>query len=248
MSALPSKADIRPRDQDVCFGPQADMQCSRRPRQFANFCQQMAVGLVHKIEIACGSRTGTPAVRKDGDNADPCNNAHTGTKVMTKITLGRRVLLTSQQKAQAAELRAMGFTRSQASRRVLTPEQRQIVNEQIRTAERLRYMENPHREIIRRARNLRNSACRRGAKYNAWKFTITEDDLDWPTHCPVLPWIELHHPGHYRHDPAGASLDRIDREKGYVPANVHVISLRANLLRKDITCEELRALADFFFA
>ena len=141
---------------------------------------------------------------------------------MTKrTTLGDRVLLTSKQKAQAAELRAMGFTRSQASRRVLTPEQRQIVNDQIRTAERLRYMENPHREIIKRARNLRTSACRRGAKYNAWEFTITEDDLDWPTHCPVLPWIELHYPGHYRHDPAGASLDRIDREKGYVPGNVN---------------------------
>jgi hypothetical protein len=61
-----------------------------------------------------------------------------------------------------------------------------------------------------------------------------------------LPWIELHYPGHYRHDPAGASLDRIDRSKGYVPGNVRVISLRANLLRKDITHRELRALADFF--
>jgi hypothetical protein len=29
---------------------------------------------------------------------------------------------------------------------------------------------------------------------------------------------------------------------------VRVISLRANLLRRDITPEELRALADFFFA
>ena len=166
---------------------------------------------------------------------------------MTKTTLDRRVLLTSEQKAEAGELRARGFTRSQAWRRVLTPEQRQIVNEQIRTAERLRYMENPHREIIKRARNLRNRACKRGAKYNAWEFTITEDDLDWPTHCPVLPWIELHYPGRYRHDPAGASLDRIDHEKGYVSGNVRVISVRANLLRKDITHEELRALADFFF-
>jgi hypothetical protein len=26
MSALPPKADIRPRDQDVCFGPNSDMQ------------------------------------------------------------------------------------------------------------------------------------------------------------------------------------------------------------------------------
>ena len=60
----------------------------------------------------------------------------------------------------------------------------------------------------------------------------------------MLPWIT----GHYRHDRAGASLDRIDREKGYVPGNARVISLRANLLRKDITYEELHALADFFFA
>jgi hypothetical protein len=28
MSALPSIADIRPRDQDVCFGPIADMQAA----------------------------------------------------------------------------------------------------------------------------------------------------------------------------------------------------------------------------
>jgi len=165
---------------------------------------------------------------------------------MSKTALDGRVLLTSKQMIEAAELRTMGFTRSQAWRRVLTPKQRQVFYEQIRTAERLRYIENPYREIIKRARNLRNSACRRGANYNAWQFTVTEDDLEWPTHCPVLPWIELHYPGQYRHDPAGASLDRIDREKGYVPGNVRIISLRANLLRKDITYDELRALADFF--
>jgi hypothetical protein len=177
------------------------------------------------------------------------NDAHIGNKVMTGTTLDRRVLLTPAQKAEAAELRTMGFTRYQAWRRVLTLEQRQVFYEQIRArAARLRYIENPYREMIKRARNSRNSACRRGAKYNAWQFTITEDDLDWPTYCPVLPWIELHYPGRYRNDPAGASLDRIDHQKGYVPGNVRVISLRANLLRKDITPEELRALADFFFA
>jgi hypothetical protein len=83
---------------------------------------------------------------------------------MTKTTLGPRVLLTSQQKAQAAELRAMGFTRSQASRRVLTPKQRQMINEQIRTAERLRYMEDPHREIIKRARHLRKQRVQAGCQ------------------------------------------------------------------------------------
>ena len=155
---------------------------------------------------------------------------------------------TVEQKAEAAKLRAMGSTRSQAWLRVLTLEQRQVFYEQVRMAEQLRYVENPYREIIKRARNARNSAGRRRAKHNAWNFTITENDLDWPTHCPVLPWLELHYPGRYRHDPAGASLDRIDHEKGYVPGNVRVISLRANLLRKDSTYEELRALADFFFA
>jgi hypothetical protein len=167
---------------------------------------------------------------------------------MTKTTVERHVLLTIEQKAEAAKLRAKGFTRSQAWLRVLTLQQRQVFYEQIRIAERLRYIENPYREIVKRIRNARNSACRRRAKHNAWDFTITEDDLDWPTHCPALPWIELHYPGRYQHDPAGASLDRIDHEKGYVPGNVRVISLRANLLRKDSTYEELRALADFFFA
>jgi hypothetical protein len=167
---------------------------------------------------------------------------------MTKSTVERHVLLTPEQKAEAAELRAMGFTRSQAWLRVLTLEQRQVFYEQIRTAARLRSVRNPYHEIIEKARNARKSACRRGAKYNAWEFTITENDLNWPTHCPMLPWVELHYPGRYRHDPAGASLDRIDREKGYVPGNVRVVSLRANLLRKDSTYEELRALADFFSA
>jgi hypothetical protein len=92
----------------------------------------------------------------------------------------------------------------------------------------------------------RNSARRRGAKRGAHEFTINEHDLHWPKHCPVFPWIELHYPGHYRHDPAGASLDRKDVKKGYVPPNVRVISLRANVLRKDITGQELRAMAFFF--
>jgi hypothetical protein len=82
---------------------------------------------------------------------------------MTKSTVERHVLLTPKQKAEAAGLRARGFTRSQAWLRVLTLKQRQVFYEQVRIAERLRYIENPYREIVKRARNARNSACRRGA-------------------------------------------------------------------------------------
>jgi hypothetical protein len=52
---------------------------------------------------------------------------------MTKSTVERRVLVTAEQKTEAAGLRAMGFTRSQAWLRVLTPEQRQVFYEQIRS-------------------------------------------------------------------------------------------------------------------
>ena len=42
MSALPPKADIRPRDQDVCFGPEADTvradKESKRQFQSKSFC------------------------------------------------------------------------------------------------------------------------------------------------------------------------------------------------------------------
>jgi UDP-N-acetylenolpyruvoylglucosamine reductase len=128
---------------------------------------------------------------------------------------------------------------------VLSPEQKQEHDRQIRDAELRRYEKNPHREIIMQARQGAKSARKRGGKYGAHEFTITEDDLDWPTHCPALG-IELHYPGRYHHDPAGASLERINVTKGYVPGNVRVISLRANLLRKDATAAELVALADYY--
>jgi hypothetical protein len=42
MSALPPKADIRPRDQDVCFGPQADLAAYQRPVPFIPQYQTLA--------------------------------------------------------------------------------------------------------------------------------------------------------------------------------------------------------------
>ena len=128
----------------------------------------------------------------------------------------------------------------------MTPEQTRGWQQQIRDAERNRYAVDPYHEIIEQARLSAKSAWNRGAKRGAHRFTITEDDLEWPPYCPVFPWMKLHYPGHYHHDPAGASMDRKNNKIGYVPDNVIVVSLRANVLRNNATQQELEALAKFY--
>ena len=124
-----------------------------------------------------------------------------------------------------------------------TPEQRQRQREQIRAAEKRRMLEDPRREMLR---NLKASAkTTTNSRKRAIEFDLTETDLAWPTYCPVFG-IELHYPGHFRYDPAGASFDRINGELGYVKGNVIVVSWRANCLRKDATSAELRALLNFY--
>jgi hypothetical protein len=102
-------------------------------------------------------------------------------------------------------------------------------------------VDNPYQWLLTRARA---SAEARGLV-----FDIGAADLPYPlpTHCPVLGCELL-----YTFDsPTGqrgvghacaASLDRIDSTKGYVPGNVAIISLRANVLKQDATIEELELL------
>jgi hypothetical protein len=167
-------------------------------------------------------------------------------EAVTNIKNHRRVVLSPEQKREAEELqRIFGFTRMQARRLVLTPEQREEHDRQTRDAERRRYEKNPYRETLMRARQSAMYRRRRDGVLPENEFTISVEDLEWPPRCPVLG-IELHYRGWYRRDPAGASLDRKDVRKGYIPGNVHVVSLRANLLRNNASAEELQALADFF--
>jgi hypothetical protein len=165
---------------------------------------------------------------------------------MLTVSVMSRIVLSAEQKLKLAELMAGGFTRSQARWEVMTPEQKRGWQQQTRDAEKKRYRDDPYHEIVAQARNSAKSAWRRGAKHGAHRFTITEEDLDWPPYCPVFPWIKLHYPGHHLLDPAGASLERLNTKIGYVPDNVIVVSLRANLLRKDATPQELEALAKFY--
>lgn len=84
------------------------------------------------------------------------------------------------------------------------------------------------------------------AKHNGIPFTVTIDDVTWPTHCPVLG-IELVYvrgagTGHRTNS---ASLDRRINALGYVQGNVFVISHRANRLKSDATVAELEAILSY---
>lgn len=87
------------------------------------------------------------------------------------------------------------------------------------------------------------ASARGRAKQNGVEFTITEEDVDWNTHCPILD-IELSFRVKGRRESA-ASLDRIDNSKGYVPGNVRLVSNRANRIKSDATIEELEKIVRY---
>lgn len=76
--------------------------------------------------------------------------------------------------------------------------------------------------------------------------TITVNDIIIPEVCPVLGIALLSRVGGGRPTtdqiPNSPSLDRIVNSQGYVPGNVAVISFRANLLKRDATADEIRAI------
>jgi hypothetical protein len=167
-----------------------------------------------------------------------------------------QVILSEDQRRDAHALIAdEGITWNVARYRVLTDEQREQFTAQTRAATKRRRVEQPRAEMLYALRqNCKQASAHRGGvmenvvgvmKNVVVPCTITEADLHWPTHCPVLG-IELHYPGQFNHDPAGASFDRLDFTLGYVKGNVLVVSRRANMLRKDATPDELRAIADFY--
>lgn len=73
---------------------------------------------------------------------------------------------------------------------------------------------------------------------------LSEDDIRVPAKCPVLG-IDLI-PGVGRLTDHSPTLDRIVPDKGYVPGNVVVVSMRANRLKSNATIQELVALAKFY--
>lgn len=104
-------------------------------------------------------------------------------------------------------------------------------------AARKRYEEDPRPYLLKCAK-------RRAVKLGR-EFSITVDDIQIPSHCPVFG-TELTVLSDSKAAPNSMSLDRIDNSLGYIPGNVVVVSYRANTLKKDASIEELEAIINFY--
>lgn len=72
------------------------------------------------------------------------------------------------------------------------------------------------------------------------EFSITENDIVVPTHCPIL-LVKLNKDTR-RYAP---SIDRKDPTRGYTPDNIWVISQLANAMKWDSTHEERLKFANW---
>ena len=79
------------------------------------------------------------------------------------------------------------------------------------------------------------------AKKVGVEFSISEEDIVIPTHCPVFG-VELRYDRGRKNRNDSPSLDRIKPENGYTKDNIWVISYRANRIKNDATVGELKML------
>jgi len=86
----------------------------------------------------------------------------------------------------------------------------------------------------------RLSVLKTRSKIKGYVFDLEEEDLVLPEYCPVLGIkLELGLPAHHPQTP---HVDRIHNDLGYIKGNVAIISSRANLIKRDATVEEVRAV------
>ncbi len=108
-------------------------------------------------------------------------------------------------------------------------------NKQIKEKRRKKYEENPEKTMLR--------AAKRRAVRDGVEFSIKESDIKIPEVCPVLGFkLEVSKTIHSYNSP---TVDRIDSGKGYVPANIKVISHRANAIKRDGTADEHELIAKY---
>ena len=89
--------------------------------------------------------------------------------------------------------------------------------------------------------------CKTRASERGIPFDLTIEDVNIPTHCPVLGMELKAHKGRSGGNPDSPALDRIDNSKGYVRGNVMVLSHLANMMKSSATPEQLLMFATWVF-
>lgn len=93
----------------------------------------------------------------------------------------------------------------------------------------------------RSAERILYDLSRERAKKAGVPFTISIGDIQVPDVCPVLGIPLKRGIGVLSQN--SPTLDRFYPEKGYVPGNITVISMRANLIKTNAAVDEIEAVA-----
>lgn len=75
-------------------------------------------------------------------------------------------------------------------------------------------------------------------------FSLTIDDLDIPSRCPVLGIPIKFSKMKDRH--SSPSIDRLSSELGYVPGNIIIVSWLANDIRRNFNPDQIIAVGQFY--
>lgn len=87
------------------------------------------------------------------------------------------------------------------------------------------------------------NCTRRRAKLKGIEFALTLEDIVVPEVCPILGIPLQRSLGTKGGAWDSPSIDRIDNNKGYIPGNVWIISLRANMMKSSASVEDLKAFS-----
>ncbi|MCI0561463.1 MAG: hypothetical protein MN733_23495 [Nitrososphaera sp.] len=84
---------------------------------------------------------------------------------------------------------------------------------------------------------------KQGARQQGIPFTLSFQDVVWPTHCPIFN-VELDYFAPVVCD-VSPSFDRVDPNRGYEPGNVQIISNRANRMKSNSSIADVERLLEW---
>ena len=91
-----------------------------------------------------------------------------------------------------------------------------------------------HSPEVRRYRRAKSRAAHSGLE-----FDLNKEDIQIPTHCPILGIPLSTHKGTSGGRDNSPALDRVDNSKGYIKGNVLVVSHLANMMKSSADQEQL---------